>query len=84
MQKFIKEHFAYPLYSKKIIWKKYVRIFCDGGQPIWRWVPKYHKEYYAPYWGLTGFCICIFGREIFVVFGEDKNHLYYDEKDIKG
>lgn len=64
------------LHGKKILWRKTIRICCDGGQPKWTWLPKWRQLYYDPYWGMYGFAIYLWGREINFIFGEDKNKLY--------
>jgi hypothetical protein len=76
LREFIEKNYTHPLHAKKLVWTKRVRIFCDGGQPIWRWFPKFYRATYHPYWNLYGFVMYLFGREINFVFGEDINKLY--------
>jgi hypothetical protein len=71
-----RKHFTYPLRAKKVLWTRYVKIFCDGGQPIWHWFPHFNWSYSAPFWGFKGFRMYLFGREVNFIFGEDKNGLY--------
>jgi hypothetical protein len=73
---FIMRVFTYPLHAKKIIWTKYIRVFCDGGNPIFRYLPRFRRAHYNPYWGMYGFAVYLFGREINFSLGEDKKGLY--------
>ena len=63
-------------YGKKLVWSTYIRIFCDGGNPIIRYIPKFRRQYYATYWKLKGFVIYWLGREFNFSFGKDVNGLY--------
>ena len=76
MKSLIIKYFTRPLYCKELFWGKSLRIFCDGGNPTWRWVPKFYKAGYAEFWGLSGFWVNFWGRQIFFSFGEDKKGLY--------
>jgi hypothetical protein len=76
IRNWILKNFTAPLRYKKILWTKYVKIFCDGGFPIWRKYPRICRTHFSPHWDLKGFRIYIFGREINFVFGEDKKGLY--------
>lgn len=73
---FIKKYFTYRLHSKTLLWSTNIRIFCDGGCPVWTWIPKIHKNYYSSYWNMWGIVIQIFGRQVFFSFGKDINGLY--------
>ncbi len=64
------------LQGKKLLWFKYLRIFCDGGYLKFRWFPKFRKASYDKHWGMFGFALYIFGREINFSFKEDKKGLY--------
>lgn len=68
--------FATIFFAKTIYWGKYVRIYCDGGNPVYKRIPKFSIEYYDKYWGMRGFHILWLGRQIFFSFGKDKNNLY--------
>jgi hypothetical protein len=68
--------FAKQLKGKRLYWGKKVRIYCDGGYPIFRLFPRFHKIGYAPYWGIKGFWVNLWGRQIHFSFGEDKKGLY--------
>lgn len=76
MKNWIKKHFTYPLYARNILWEKKIRIFCDGGEPIWNWIPRIHRMGYDKYWGMIGFWMTWLGRQICFSFGEDKMGLY--------
>lgn len=77
-ERFVRRLFTSKLQGKVLIWSKYVRIFCDGGRPFFRWIPRLRLQKYAKHWGLFGFAIYIFGREVNFSFGEDKKGLYSD------
>lgn len=64
------------LSGKQLWWSKRVRIFCDGGRPIFRWFPRYCKRGYHPHWGMRGFAIYWLGREFNFSFGSDRNGFY--------
>lgn len=76
MRNLINKYFTHPLHAKTLLWKKHIRIFCDGGQPKWFWIPRFCRNLYNPHWKMFGFMIQIFGRQIFFSFGEDVNKLY--------
>lgn len=64
------------LRGKKLIWTKYVRVFCDGGNPknlIW---PRFHFGMYDPCWKMKGGVLTWLGRQFFFSFGEDKKGFY--------
>jgi hypothetical protein len=67
----LEKYWKKPLHGKRLLWTKYVRVFCDGGSPKFRWLPKVNRMYYSPYWGLKGFRLYLFGREINFSFGVD-------------
>jgi hypothetical protein len=64
------------LKGKQLYWSPYFRVYCDGGQPNWYWLPKFSKKYYDPNWGLYGFQVYWLGREFNFSFGEDTKGLY--------
>jgi hypothetical protein len=64
------------LKGKKILWTKYVRIFCDSGYKDVKYRPKIITGIYSNYWGIKGFIIDFLGREFWFSFGEDKHGLY--------
>lgn len=72
----ILNNWTYKLFSKKLIWSKKIRIFCDGGSPRFTWYPLFRANHYASYWNMTGFVMVLWGREVFFSFGEDINGLY--------
>jgi hypothetical protein len=76
LEKWIRKKFTNPLLAKELLWKPKIRIFCDGGYPIFRWYPRISGNFYAPYWKMYGFRVYIWGREISFSFGEDVNGLY--------
>jgi hypothetical protein len=69
---------TYPMKYRTIIWTRRIRIFCDGGYPIFRWVPRFRHQYYDQFWGLCGFAIYLWGRELNFCFGTDRNNLYHN------
>ena len=74
--KFIEKHFTQKLFKKKILWTKYCRVFCDGGEPIFKWYPVFVPHFYHKYWKMWGFKVYLFGREINFSFREDVMGLY--------
>jgi hypothetical protein len=79
MKDLILKYFTYPLYAKTIYLSKYIRIFCDGGQPLFYYFPKiWGYPMYDKYWEMKGFCVQWLGRQIFFSFGKDVNGLYKD------
>jgi len=70
----IKEYF----YGRKIIWTKMVRIFCDSGRPVMRYVPRFRRMHYDKHWNMYGFAMYWFGREFNFSFGEDVKGLYHE------
>lgn len=74
------EKFQDYFYNKTIIWTPTVRIFCDGGKPIIRYIPRFRRAYYAKFWGMSGFVIYFLGREFNFSFGKDVNGLYRKRK----
>ena len=70
------DKFRYYFYCKTVVWSKYVRIFCDGGQPIVRYMPRFRRARYAMHWKLHGFAMYWLGREFNFELGEDVNHLH--------
>ena len=64
------------LFCKRLYWGSYLKIYCDGGEPIFRWFPKFDKKYFASCWGLKGFNMYWLGREFSFVFSKDKHKLY--------
>jgi hypothetical protein len=70
------DKFRYYFFRKRILWTSHVRIFCDGGNPIIRYFPKFRKECYAKYWNMKGFAVYWLGREFNFSFGKDINGLY--------
>jgi len=75
-KKWIQTKWTYPLFKRVIIWNKYIRLFCDGGQPIWYWVPRFKLAYYSKYWGLKGITMHLWGRQLCLIIGRDRNNLY--------
>ena len=74
------DKFRQYFYCKTIIWTTYVRIFCDGGNPIIHYFPKFRTDHHDKHWNMFGFAIYFLGREFNFSFGKDINGLY---KDIK-
>lgn len=72
----IRKKVARPLHGKRLLWKKRIRVYCDGGQPIFRWMPRPYRMGYAKHWGLRGFWTSWLGRQFFFSFGEDQNGCY--------
>ena len=68
--------FAQKLKGKRLVWTRWVKIFCDGGYPIYQVVPRFRRQHYARHWGLFGFAVYWLGREINFCFGVDKHGLY--------
>ena len=66
------------LSGKRLWWSKRVRIFCDGGGPVFRWRPRYRRLGYDPHWGMFGFAVYWLGREFNFSFGRDVRGLYRD------
>ena len=64
------------LSGKRLWWSKRVRIFCDGGVPIFRWVPRFRRLGYDPHWGMVGFAAYWLGREFNISLGLDRNGFY--------
>lgn len=62
--------------GKKLIWTKYIRIYCDNGKPKFRLYPVFRKKNYDNYWKMIGFCFYLFGREFNISIGKDINNLY--------
>lgn len=76
MKALLRKLWTYPLRGKRLVTTRKLRIFCDGGDPRWRWLPKFHKSYYDPYWGMKGFAMYLWGREVNFSFGDDIHGLY--------
>ncbi len=68
----IKDYFA----GKRIIWTKYIKVYCDNGHPKYFIIPAIYREYFHRHWNLKGFRIVWLGREFHFVFGEVKNEFY--------
>lgn len=73
------KHIFRNLSGKRLVWKKYVRIYTDAGQPKFRWYPVFMRHYINPCWGMHGLIIYWLGREFNFVFGEDKKGLFIEE-----
>ena len=65
-----------PLQGKVLIWSSRVRLFTDGGQPVFLWKPRLQPHRYHPHWGMRGWVMTWLGRQIFLTLGEDRNNLY--------
>jgi hypothetical protein len=76
LQNAIRTRFAHPLHGKKLAWRSRLRIYCDGGYPAFRWVPRFFRIGYDPAWGLRGFWVSWLGRQFHFSFGRDRNGLY--------
>jgi hypothetical protein len=76
IEKLIRNAFSHRLHGMKLFWRPAIRVFCDGGYPVFRWLPHFRRLHYAPYWGMCGFAVYLFGREINFSFGMDRNGLY--------
>lgn len=72
------EKLSFQLKDRRLFWSKNVRVFTDGVNPSWTWIPRISRHAYADHWGMFGFMIQIFGRQVFFSFGEDRNGLYAD------
>lgn len=76
IKEFILKRFTFPLKAKRIIWGKYLKIYCDGGEPIFRYYPIIHfRNYFSRYWGMYGCRIYFLGREFNFCFGADKKRI---------
>lgn len=64
------------LKGKRLLWTSRIKIFCDGGEPIYRLTPRVRRQHYNPHWGLYGFAVYWLGREFNVCVGIDKRGLY--------
>lgn len=62
--------------GKKLWWSKRIRVFCDNGVPIFRWVPRFRRQGYHPRWRMFGFAVYWLGREFNFSFGVDHNGLF--------
>ena len=80
LQSFVYAKTVRRLSGKRLWWSKRVRVFCDAGSPVFRWIPRYRRLGYAPYWGMSGFAGYWLGREFNFSFGQDRNGLYQDRK----
>ncbi len=80
VDKLIRNAFSHRLHGRKLLWKPAIRVFCDGGNPAFRWFPHFRRLHYASYWGMCGFAVHLFGREINLSFGKDRNGLYFCSK----
>jgi hypothetical protein len=67
---------TYPLHCNEILWTRRIRIFCDGGCPKFRWIPRLRRQHYATHWGLSGFAIYLWGREVNFSLGVDRKGFY--------
>lgn len=76
MKRLVMRLWTYPLHCKEILWKRRIRIFCDGGCPKFRWIPRFRRQHYATHWELSGFAIYLWGREVNFSFGVDRKGLY--------
>jgi hypothetical protein len=76
MGRLVMRLWTYPLHCKTILWTRRIRIFCDGGCPNFRWMPRFRRQHYAAHWEMTGFAIYLWGREINFSFGVDRKGLY--------
>lgn len=76
MRRLVMRLFTYPLHRKTIVWTRRIRIFCDGGCPKFRWMPRFRRQYYAAHWEMTGLAIYLWGREVNFSFGVDRKGLY--------
>jgi hypothetical protein len=76
VQGLVMRFWTYPLHCKTIMWRRRIRIFCDGGSPKFKWIPRFRCQHYATHWGLFGFAIYLWGREINFSFGVDRKGLY--------
>ena len=70
------EKLMFGLAGRRLVWSCYMRIFTDGGFPKFRWLPRFRRLHYAPYWGMYGFALYLFGREFNFSFGQDENNLF--------
>ena len=64
------------LTGRRLIWRKYIRLFTDAGNPKFRLLPRARRLHYSTHWGMYGFAVYFLGREFNFSFGEDKNSLY--------
>lgn len=78
LKQFILKYFTYPLQGKFLIKSKYFRLYCDGGQPIFGFIPRISNKIYHSYWNMTGFVVTWLGRQIFFSFKKDTNGFYKD------
>ena len=76
IEKTIRKNFTEKLCGKRLFWGARLRVFCDGGYPIFRLSPRFRTMGYSPHWGIRGFCLYLFGREITFSFGRDVRGLY--------
>ena len=76
IEKTLRKNFTERLHGKRLFWGVRLRVFCDGGYPIFRLTPRFRTMGYAPHWGMRGFCIYIFGREINFSCGRDIHNFY--------
>ena len=76
VQGLVMRFWTYPLHCKTIMWRRRIRILCDGGSPKFKWIPRFRRQHYATHWGLFGFAIYLWGREISFSFGVDRKGLY--------
>lgn len=68
---------TYPLKGKKIYWSTYLKIYCDGGQPIFKYYPVFHlKNCINKFWKMYLCRIYFLGREFNFCFGKDINKMY--------
>ena len=64
------------LANRKLIWGKYIRVYTDNRNPIFRKIPHFQCKQYSNHWKLYGFVITWLGRQFFFSFGEDVNGFY--------
>lgn len=76
MRDLIKRYFTCPLHGRRLVWCDWLRVYTDGGNPIWRWFPRCYVMGFDPHWALHGLAIYWLGREFNVVVGKDIHGLW--------
>jgi hypothetical protein len=84
LQGIVYETITRSLQGRVFVWTKTVRVFTDGGSPIFRWWPSVRIHAYAPYWGLRGWILTWLGRQMFLTVGNDRHNLYRETNRQRG
>lgn len=76
MKQFVQRTLTERLRARQLVWTPRLRVFCDGGVPRFRWLPRFRRQRYHPHWGMRGLAVLWIGREFNVSIGVDRHGLY--------